>query len=149
MFSWYMVSHLGVVPPRSSWSSQPVGCGVHCGCMYVLEACIGNSVGASQYLLASNLPFLQVTLMLSGGLLMCLNTYCLSFSPYLSNLIIYPSPLPPRKAVLSLCTETTLLSLVCLLALLCCCYWCHLWGQGLFLSILDCYSCIGRLISKQ
>ena len=45
-------------------------------------------------------------------------------------------PLEPYHVSFTSATETALLPLVCLLALLCCSYWCHLWEQVLFLPII-------------
>ena len=71
---------------------------LHCGCMHVRTDCAGAVVsfvfirfgiwsGVWEYLFACNLSYLQVTLLLGGGLL----TYCFSFSLHLSKLVKYTS----------------------------------------------------------
>ena len=82
--------------------------GLHCGYMHVHvhTACavvsfvfihFGIWSGVSEYPFACNLSYLQPTLLLGGGLIMYLNTYCFSFSLHLSNLIRYPPPTSQRQ----------------------------------------------------
>ena len=78
-------------------------CGVPCICILPLWFTIWSiTISFCFY----SLSFLQVMLLLGGGLLRHLNTYRLSFSLHLSNLVMYPPHLPQRQHCFPWCVSS-------------------------------------------
>ena len=133
-----------------TWCLYILSCSLvalHPGWIHVCTTCVGAVVSCAFSTLVCDLecynifllllyPSCFYSILLAGDAVA--RRWFIQVSQHILPFLLIPT-LKPCHVSSTSATETALLPLVCLLTLLWCCYWCHLWGQELF---LHCYCCV-------